>query len=89
LKFSDNIDKAKLNFIINFYLNIKENEREILDIFIRNYIRFNKISHILGINSDIRFKHNDIIESLNLNSNSCVLSYYSFSKWERVNSIDF
>jgi len=84
LKFFDNIDKAKLNFIINFYLNIKENEREILDIFIRNYIRFNKISHILGINSDIRFKHNDIIESLNLNSNSCVLSYYSFSKWERV-----
>jgi len=83
-KFLDNIDKAKLNFIINFYLNIKENEREILDIFIRNYIRFDKISHSLGINSDIRFKHNDIIESLNLNSNSCILSYYSFSKWERV-----
>lgn len=84
LKFLDNIDKAKLNFIINFYLNIKENEREILDIFIRNYIRFDKISHSLGINSDIRFKHNDIIESLNLNSNSCILSYSSFSKWERV-----
>ena len=83
-KFLDNIDKAKLNFIINFYLNIKENEREILDIFIRNYIRFDKISHSLGINSDIRFKHNDIIESLNLNSNSCILSYSSFSKWERV-----
>jgi len=83
LKFINNIHYENLNDFINFYLNINEDEREILDIFIRNYIRFNKITINLGENIEIE-KYKNIIEFLNLNASSILLSFYFFSKWERV-----
>jgi len=83
LKFINNIHYENLNDFINFYLNINEDEREILDIFIRNYIRFNKITINLGENIEIE-KYKNIIDFLNLNTSSILLSFYFFSKWERV-----
>jgi len=83
LKFLNNLHYENLNDFINFYLNINEDEREILDIFIRNYIRFNKITINLGENIEIE-KYKNIIEFLNLNTSSILLSFYFFSKWERV-----
>jgi hypothetical protein len=83
LKFLNNLHYENLNDFINFYLNINEDEREILDIFIRNYIRFNKITINLGENIEIE-KYKNIIDFLNLNTSSILLSFYFFSKWERV-----
>ena len=83
LKFLNNIHYENLNDFINFYLNINEDEREILDIFIRNYIRFNKITINLGENIEIE-KYKNIIDFLNFNTSSILLSLYFFSKWERV-----
>jgi hypothetical protein len=82
-KFLNNLHYENLNDFINFYLNINEDEREILDIFIRNYIRFNKITINLGENIEIE-KYKNIIDFLNLNTSSILLSFYFFSKWERV-----
>ncbi|MGB9749801.1 MAG: hypothetical protein ACPLWB_03050 [Caldisericia bacterium] len=84
LKFLDNVDEENLNLIINYYLDMNENEREIFDIFIRNYIRFNKILINLGIDDEIDLKYKNIFKLLNINANSFVLSYYFFKKWERI-----
>lgn len=84
LKFLDKLDEEKLNIIIDYYFNINENEREIIDVFIRNYIRFEKISINFGLDQKINLKIKDIVDFLNLNFNSFILSYYYFSKWERV-----
>lgn len=84
LKFLDNVDEENLNIIINYYLDMNENEKEIFDIFIRNYIRFNKISINLGIDNEIDLKYKNIFRLLNINANSFVLAYYFFKKWERV-----
>jgi len=84
LKFLDNVDEENLNIIINYYLDMNENEKEIFDIFIRNYIRFNKISINLGIDNEIDLKYKNIFRLLNINPSSFILAYYFFKKWERV-----
>lgn len=84
LKFLYKLDEENLNIIFDYYLNISENEREIIDVFIRNYIRFKKISINFGLDQKLNLKVNKIINFLKLSLNSFILSYYYFSKWERV-----
>lgn len=84
LKFLNNLQRESLNDFIKFYLSIDEKAREIFDIFIRNYIRFNKITINLGENPEIEKNYKNIIQFLNLKTSSILLSYYFFSKWERV-----
>lgn len=84
LKFLNKLDEEKLNLILDYYLNISENVREIIDVFIRNYMRFEKNSINFGLDQNINLKFYNIIDFLNLDLNSFILSYYYFSKWERV-----
>lgn len=84
LKFLNHLNVDELNRFIDFYLNLKEKEREILDIFLRNYIRFSRLS----INLNVKFENyillKEISESLKLNFDFLILSLYYFSKWDRV-----
>lgn len=87
-KFLDSLNINELNIFIDLYCNLSHKEREILDIFIRNYIRFNKISFKLNEdfnNFDELLNFINIFSNLNLDS--LILSYYYFSKWERVKLI--
>ncbi len=84
LKFLNHLSDNELNDFIDFYLNLKERERLMLDIFLRNYIRFNRLS----INLNTKFENyillREISETLKLNFPFLILSLYYFSKRERV-----
>ncbi|MCX8095819.1 MAG: hypothetical protein N3D74_06525, partial [Caldisericia bacterium] len=84
LRFLNHFNDHELKKFIEFYLNLKEKDRKIIDILIRNYERFSRLS----INLSLKFENyifiKKISDSLNLNFNSMILSLYYFSKWERV-----
>ena len=78
--FLKNLNDKYRNIFINFYLSLSEEEKEMMDIFIRNYVRYNrewelKLSHIPHIDNLIKVFH--------LKENPSLLSFFSFEKRER------
>lgn len=84
LKFLNHLNDDELNDFIDFYMNLKERERLMLDIFLRNYIRFNRLSINLNTKFENYLLFREISEILKLNFTSLILSLYYFSKRERV-----
>jgi len=78
--FLKNLNDKYRNIFINFYLSLSEEEKEMMDIFIRNYVRYNrewelKLSHIPHIDN--------LIKAFHLKENPSLLSIFSFEKRER------
>lgn len=81
LKFLNNLDLNRFNNFVNLYLNLKDEDRELFDKFIRNYIRFNKLSLILEKSTSINENEKTIFD---LKLSPYILSLYYFPKWERI-----
>ncbi len=84
LKILNSIDEEKLNKFIYFYLSLKGDEQELFDIFLRNSMRFLKLSIKLNVEFENYITLKEFTSLFNINFDSAILSYYYFKGWERV-----
>lgn len=79
--FINNLSPKNRSKFINFYLSLPEKDREIIDIFVRNYVRYNRKWEfdIPLISNGL----NNFIETYKLPKIPSYLSFFSFDKKER------
>lgn len=81
LDFLKNLSKIRRREFIEFYVNLKEEERKLIDIFVRNYVRYNRRWEV---NLPSINELEDFIKKYHLKKNPTVLSIYYFdSKFQR------
>lgn len=81
LNFLKGLSKIRRDEFIEFYVNLEEKDRNLIDIFVRNYIRFNRKWKI-NLPSIIDLE--GFIRKFNLRKNPTILSLYYFdSKFQR------
>ncbi|TYT20330.1 hypothetical protein FY122_09370 [Dictyoglomus thermophilum] len=79
-KFLENLSPKAREKFISFYLSLKEEEREIIDTFVRNYVRYDRD---WDFKISIPYEIEILVKKFKLKDLPSSLAYYCFEKRER------